>query len=336
MPDFDGGHYFFTALVPVCNKGIVQHEAAKSAPGGEADAPMRSSPIHMVREALETLPTALQSHAAEEIGIQSPFARSPYTHFARFVVLDQPFYNGRDHSDALGNAIKGALGQGVDLLDAGPVDTLACPYLLVMIDFDPIDPSGAGEPRGYFEHLWAVMAEELKAVFEYCYGFSKVTDAAGFADFLLPCQIETTMPFNDYWVGAPPLKSMSAVPLLLVLVAALALAIGVTVYEHWHWWIAPLLALPLLAAGVAIDIWLIVRRAATPFPAAPDSTLRDVLKALYLQQAFTRFAVQWQGADPPALGAAFRAFLATSRPADLAGPTQVPGVIRSHFAGPVP
>jgi hypothetical protein len=334
MPDFDGGHYFFTALVPVCNKGIVRHEAAKSAPGGEAAAPMKSSPIHMVREALETLPTALQSHAAEEIGIQSPFARSPYTHFARFVVLDQPFYNGRDHSDALGNAIKGAVGQGVDLLEAGPVDTLVCPYLLVMIDFDPIDPGGAGEPRAYFEHLWAVMPDELKAVFEYCYGFSRVKDAASFAGFILPCQIETTMPFNDYWVGAPPFKSMPALPLALIPLAGIAAGAGAAFYWHWHWWIGLLLALLLLAIGVAIDIGLIVRRAAAPLPAAPDSTLRHVLKALYLQQAFTRFAVQWQGADPAALGAAFRAFLAASKPADLAGPTQKSGVIRSHFARP--
>ena len=54
MPNLDGGHYFFTALVPICNVGIVQHEA------------MKSSPIHMVREALETLPTALQSHVTGE------------------------------------------------------------------------------------------------------------------------------------------------------------------------------------------------------------------------------------------------------------------------------
>jgi len=110
MPNLDGGHYFFTAVVPVCNRGIVEHQG------------MKSSPIHMVREALETLPTALQSRAAEEVGIQSPFARSTRTHFARFVVLDQPFYNGRDRADALLSAI-----QDTDLLKAQPHDLLACP-----------------------------------------------------------------------------------------------------------------------------------------------------------------------------------------------------------------
>ena len=105
MPSFDGGHYFFTALVPVCNRGIVEHQGF----GHEA---MRSSPIHMVREALETLPTALQSRASEEVGIQSPFARSTRTHFARLVVLDQPFYNGRDRADAIISTTASAFSRG--------------------------------------------------------------------------------------------------------------------------------------------------------------------------------------------------------------------------------
>src|ERR1700760_4527586 len=89
MPDLDGGHYFLTALLPIDNRGIVEHEGFKS------------SPVHMVREALETLPTALQSPAAEAIGVQSPSAPGPRTPLSRFVVIDQPFFNGRDPSDAV-------------------------------------------------------------------------------------------------------------------------------------------------------------------------------------------------------------------------------------------
>ena len=93
MPNIDVNTYFFTAVVPVCNEGIVDRDG------------MKSSPIHVVREVLETLPTALQSHATEEIGLNSPFARNLRTHFARIVVLDQPNFNGRDHSDALVDTI---------------------------------------------------------------------------------------------------------------------------------------------------------------------------------------------------------------------------------------
>jgi hypothetical protein len=327
MPDLDGGHYFFTALVPVCNQGIVAHAPAEGSPRRDM---MKSSPIHMVREALETLPTALQSRVAEEIGIQSPFARSARTHFARFVVIDQPFFNGRVHVDSLAHVA----GAGGDLLTAGPVDSLACPYLLVAVDFDPADPAGKGEPRAYFEHLWGLMPRELEAVFAYCYGFSKVKDAASFADFILPCQLETTMPFNDYWVGAPQLKSLSGWLLGLAPAAALLAGFAVPISRHWHWWQGLLFGLGLLALALFIDVLLILRRAAQPFAAAPGASLRHVLKALYLQQAFTRFAIARQGAEPASLGPAFRAFLDEHKPADLDGPTQKPGIIRSHFPGP--
>jgi hypothetical protein len=314
MPDLDGGHYFYTGLVPICNVGIVQHEA------------MKSSPIHMVREALETLPTALQSHAAEKIGIQSPFARSLRTHFARLVVLDQPFYNGRDHADALVSALK-----GTDLLKAEPIDELACPYVLVMIDFDPADPQGKGEPRTYFEELWRLMPEELEAVFRYAYGFSKVKDPASFADMMLDCQVETTMPFNDYWIGAPQLPSLSKALLAAVPILAIAGAAASAILSHWPWWAGILLGIALLIVAIFIDYWLVMHQGGKSFPAAPNSTLRDVLKALYLQQAFTRFAAERQGGDPATLGAAFRAFLGRHKPDDVEAPTQKPGVIRTSF-----
>jgi hypothetical protein len=318
MPNLDGGHYFFTAFVPVCNRGIVAHEK------------MKSSPIHMVREALETLPTALQSHAAEQVGIQSPFARSTRTHFARLVVLDQPFYNGRDHADALVSAIK-----GTDLLEAEPHDRLACPYLMVMIDFDPVDATGAGEPRAYFEHLWGVMEEELKAIFSYCYGFSAVKGPEGFADFILPCQIETTMPFNDYWTGAPPLASMSKLALAVPPLAGIALAVAGGVLHWWSTGMAVLLGIVFAILGLVVDYFWITARGGKSFPSS-NASLPHVLKALYLQQAFARFAAAQQGAAPAATGAAFRAFLEANRPSDLAGPTQAPGVIRSSFAGGTP
>jgi hypothetical protein len=315
MPNFDSGHYFFTAVVPVCNRGIVEHEG------------MRSSPIHMVRETLETLPTALQSRASEEVGIQSPFARSTRTHFARLVVLDQPYYNGRDHADAVLNALR-----GVDLLQAQPHDVLACPYLLVMLDFDPADASGAGEPRAYLEHLWGVMAEELKAIFVYCYGFSKVQDAASFADFLMPCQIETTMPFNDYYVGAPPLPSMSKLTLVIAPLLGIALPLIGAAMHRISWGMGVLLAIVLLILGLVFDYWLVMHKGAKPFPSS-GATLPRVLKALYLQQAFARFAGEQQHGDPAATGAAFRAFLETHRPRDLAAPTQPPGIVRTTFPG---
>ncbi|MET7243280.1 hypothetical protein ABZT49_07905 [Methylobacterium sp. EM32] len=309
MPNLDGGHYFFTAIVPIENDVIVEHEG------------LRSSPVHMVREALETLPTALQSPEAVKVGIQSPFARSLRTHFARFVVLDQPFFNGRDHSDAVADAV-----HQTDLLIPQANDVLACPYLLVMIDFDP---EGSDPARRYCEELWELMPRELEAVFRFCHGFRQVHDAKTFADFLLPCQVETTMPFNDYWIATPPLSSPSRWLVIAPPALGVALPLLAALFHLVRWPTGLILALVLGLAGVAVDYWIVMRRGARPLPAAPDATLRDVLKALYLQQAFTRFAIAQQGATLPARGAAFRQFLATHRPTDIAGPTQAPGVIGS-------
>lgn len=331
MANIDVNSYFFTAVVPVCNEGIVEHDGIKS------------SPIHVVREVLETLPTALQSHATEEIGLNSPFSRNLRTHFARFMILDQPYFNGRDRSNALLNTVN-----GTNLLAPQPVDQISCPYIVWTIDFDLPDASGAGEPRRYLEELWGQMAAELRTIFQYCYDFDKVTDARSFATYIMRCQIETTMPFHDYWYVPPKLSAISVPGLALIpgagvpaLLAALLAAIlrwtgwqwaaGFADWSGWSW--MPWLGLGLLILGLVIDYYWVLAKGRQPFPAAPGSDLRNVLKALYLQQAFTRFATAQQHRDRADWGAAFRAFLAETRPGDLDGPTQPPGVIRSKLGG---
>lgn len=316
MPNIDVNTYFFTAIVPVCNEGIVEHDGIKS------------SPIHVVREVLETLPTALQSHATEAIGLNSPFSRNLRTHFVRLVVLDQPNFNGRNPRDTLVNAVK-----GTSLLQDQPVDQLTCPYILVMIDFDLIEPGGAGEPHRYLEELWGAMAPELKSIFRYCYRFDAIGDAAGFATYMTGCQVETTMPFHDYWYVPPKLSAIPKAALIALPAAGLLLPLLAAIlgWIGWPWAIA--LAIVLLLAGLLIDYRLVMHKGNQAYTAAPGTSLRHVLKSLYLQQAFTRFAVEQQHRDPAQWGAAFRAFLDASRPADLDGPTQPPGVIRSRLPG---
>lgn len=333
MPDLDSGHYFFTALVPVWNDGIVQHVSAG------ASKPIKSSPIHMVREALETLPTALQSHAAEEIGINSPFARSHRTHFARFAIIDQPYYQGRDPENPLLEVIR-----NTNLLDPQPHDVLTCPYIVVSVDFDPSTPDARDEPRSYLEELWTLMPQELTAVFRYCYGFhadpalghAGVSDAKSFADFLLPCQLETTMSFNDYYTGPPPLKTVSLTPVFLLAAAAVLGPLAAKYVWQWSWGTTILAILALLVLVVLAAFFYVLRAGGKAFAGNPDATLPQVLKGLYLQQAFVPFAARQQGRTQEERGAAFRTFIETHRPADLTGPTQPPGVIRSAIAKVAP
>ena len=168
-------------------------------------------------------------------------------------------------------------------------------------------------------------------MFEYCYGFSADHDAAGFADFVLKGQVETTMPFNDYWTVPPPFPSLSLAQLAIAPVLGALAAIVAAAIGHWPWWAGLGLIVALAVTGVVFDYALVMWRGARPLPTAPNSTLRDVLKALYLQQAFTHFAIAQQGASPAQLRAAFAAFVAEARPDDLSGPTQPPGVVRSQF-----
>jgi hypothetical protein len=315
MPDLDGGHYFLTALLPIDNRGIVEHEGFKS------------SPVHMVREALHTLPTALHSVAAEDVGIQSPFARSLRTHLCRFVVIDQPYFNGRDPSDAVVGAITNP-----NLLEGDRPDALSCPYLLFSADFDPM----GDEPRDYLEEIWRQSHEELATVLQYCWGFEGVTDPRSFATYVIACQVETTMPFNDYWTSPPALPALEDWQLLVAPGAlAAAGAIGGLMLALEAWTIF-LLALVGLAVGVLVSYALVMHLGGKLFPAAPNSDLKSVLKALYLQQAFTRFVMAHQDDEPETLSAAFADFVACQRPDDLDGPTQPPGVIRTVFAAKAP
>jgi hypothetical protein len=64
-----------------------------------------------------------------------------------------------------------------------------------------------------------------------------------------------------------------------------------------------------------------------PFPTAPNSDLKSVLKAIYLQQRFVEFAVENQGKSADDLYRGFGGFLVQHQPTNLEGPTQKPGVI---------
>lgn len=313
MPSFDGGHYFLTALIPVRTD---LKEVRGGVPTSHADA---------LRTALTTLPTALQTPACIRMGLNSPFARNDRTHFTRLVVIEDVMYNGRDPQDALLTAIKGP-----NPVIPQPVDHLNCPFLMWSVDFDPRNAAGEGEPASYLRELWGQMEPELRAVFGNCLGFDQVADADGFARYIIRCQLETTMPFNDYWITAPPLPSLSIAVLAgPAILAAVALVVGLAGWAFgWDLgpWLAGIGAVGLVG-GLIYAYALIMRRGAQPFPAAPNSDLRSVLKALYLQRHFTDFIIDQQGKDATTLHLAFGAFLAQHRPADLAGPTQPPGVV---------
>jgi hypothetical protein len=322
MPNFDAGHYFLTVLAPV-RVDSVMHERRIY------------SHRHLLRDVLDKIPTG--ERTAASVGTASPgaFAKNNRTHFARFAVLDQTVFNGRVSSDTLLDLVLNRFrpaARRTDPLKPLWVDLLTSPFLLFAVDFDAANGSDE-ELRSYLTGLWSDMPPELKAVFEHCYGFDGVTTADQFFQYIKKCQLETTMPFNDYWSVAPALKDFSFTGYLIGMGLA-ALLVGLAAwYLLGFRTLAFILAFLPIAAGLFI-VWKSFKaKAEAPFPTspapAPGSDLPTVLKALHVQRSFTELAISVQGKTDQELYDEFGAFVTRNRPATVGTPTQPPGVIRA-------
>ena len=335
MLSFDGGHYFFSGLIPV-----------RTRPTKGED--LTTSPIHALRETLATLPTARQNAATLDSLLNSPFARCDRTHFTRLVVMDDPAFNGRQGQDAILAAI-----EKTNLLEPQSVDHFKNPYIFWAIDFDA--PDGRPQSRdAYFIRLWGLMAEELTTIFQYAVGFEQVRSGMDFARYMARCELETTMPFTDYWITSPPLPSLDTNLLLALAIVPALIGLGLGTYfclplvgGSWAGiWnhlthldltgtdgaqlLTSLLAglgtglLGLLIGAFVAYLW-VMAAGRKPFPMAPNSDLQSVLKALYLQAAFSELTIAVQGADDQTLSARFSAFLRLHQPLDPLQPRLEPG-----------
>jgi hypothetical protein len=329
MPNYDAGHYFLTVLAPVKAESILVGDQSHSHK-------------HLIKDALALLPNSELTSAALKIKpAGSPFARTTRTHFARFAVLDDVVFNGRVSGDSLVDQIR-----DINPLTPRSVDTLTTPFLIFCADFDA-DSGGDSVLRDYTGLLWDSMSTELTKVFRHCVGFDAVTTAEGFHGYIKRCQIETSLPFNDYWYPVPALSNFNITPykipaiiagiaFLLGLLGVIVGVIGTTLFGVWSsligysGWLA-LLGLLAIALLAAVGFFALLAKARQPFPKSPPpgpgSDLPTVLKALSMQRAFTAFAIANQGKDEPALHAAFGEFLARQQPNNTSEATQPPGVI---------
>jgi hypothetical protein len=217
------------------------------------------------------------------------------------------------------------------------VDHLPHPWLIFVCDFDAKNGDDS-ELESYLRGLWSVMDDTWKDLLMHCHGWDEAGGADAFIRHIKRCQVETTMPFNDYYVPMPKLESMSLTGVLAPLAIALLLFLGGLIgglLTAWFggrggvWWVAALIGLVALPVTAVLAVRRINAAAQAPLPTGHRTDLNSVTKALYLQQAFTRFAIAQQGAAPDALHAAFGEFLRTHRPDDPLGPTQPRGVVRS-------
>jgi hypothetical protein len=320
MPNFDAGHYFLTVLAPVRVDSVMHERQSRSH-------------RHLLRDLLDKIPTGERTAASVGTARPVPFAKNNRTHLARFAVLDQAVFNGRVSGDTLLdlvlNIFRSAARRTAPLKPQW-VDLLRSPFLLFAADFDAANGSD-DELRSYLTGLWNDMSRELKDIYQHCYGFDGVTTADQFFEYVKKCQLETTMPFNDYWSVDPALSDF---PLTgyLVWTGLAALLVGLA---GWYLLGSRTLAFILAILAIAAVLFLTWRsfkaRAEAPFPTspapAPGSDLPTVLKALYVQRSFTELAIRIQGKSDQELYNEFGVFIATHRPDTVGAPTQPPGVI---------
>ena len=321
---FDGGHCFLTVLLPVKTCEVVNSDG------------MRSSHVYLLREALAMMPTAHQSRPTEAVPANSPFADSARTHFARMAVIDDAIYNGPIPSDTIYKAARDLVSGTPDGAVIKPVDQLPSPYLLFSVDCDAVNE---GELQDYLCELWELAGPRLAPVLVNCCGFKEgVTSAESFATYMCERRVETTMPFNDYWTEAPALASLSFGLLAFAALAAGALWATCLYFAldqlglkpEWTaggllsgiGWVVSSIGVALYAAYL-----LIITHGRRPFAQAPNSDLKSVLKALYVQRQLIQFAVAQQKPSAPDLFDAFRAFVNRVELNNLDRPTQKPGTI---------
>jgi hypothetical protein len=336
MPTHDGGHYFLTALAPIRTDTVIDPIVGRS-----------RSHEHSLAQKLALLPTGRQTEASPADALASPFAGNTLNHFARFVIIDTPQYNGRVSGDTLIGAV-----QGVNPLVPQRVDRLSTPYLLFAAD---IDAPGDGEAAlsAYTDRLWATMGKDLHEIFGHCAGFVGVDGPEAFHGYIKKCQIETNLPFNDYWAddlkfkpSNPPIWALkpavfaAGAAMIVWLLALLADGVLVALGQHndlarlvaavTGWGVVIIVAVPLLTLLAAYGAYrLILWRGMQPFATAPGSDLPTVLKGLFIQQHFVRFAIAAQALDDTQLYARFGAFLDAVQPTS-ARPTQRPGEVRAE------
>ncbi len=358
MPNLDSGRYFLTTMFPIKNGPLINMEIGD-------DQVMPLLPVQMVRHMLSVGATAQQGPATywqyapggtkKRAEKNSHFAKNIQTHFTRFFVIDNAIYNGRNPSNVVTDKLRGLpvvgrlFGKVTNLLDPEQVDQLSNPFLVWVAEIDA--PLGREEELDqYLEDLWQQMPDKLSELFIHCHGFdAEKMNAGNFKQFVRLGQVETVMPFNDYWQTTPELDGFFATPQSLPTKIAAVFGGLTTVFALlgtlrqlylWistgsadtGWWFGFFLLSLLLTLGVTVFLAYrgIMNHGKKPFPMPLKSDLKSVLKSLYLQQELTDFAITNQGCKAQQLHDEFGKFLEQSKPESVKKPTQQPGTIRAE------
>jgi len=124
----------------------------------------------------------------------SPMTLVPQTYLCRYFVLDDVYTESLPGGSALDTL--------ADFLPAAPnwlrraamptQDRLQSRYLVFSCNLH-------GGPDGnlddYLRGMWNGIEGQIRSVWQHCYGFEQVSDAAGFAGYMKQCQLQTSLFF---------------------------------------------------------------------------------------------------------------------------------------------
>ena len=108
----------------------------------------------------------------------SPMTRVPQTYLCRYFVLDDVYTESLSGSNALPNE-----------------DHLKSKYLVFSSNFHG---GPTGDVDSYLRGMWDGIGDYVRQIWNYCYGFEQVNDAASFASYIKKCQLTASL----FFVGA--------------------------------------------------------------------------------------------------------------------------------------
>ncbi len=121
---------------------------------------------------------------------QSPMARVPNTYLCRYYILDDVYTQslpGGGIWDTVSD-IWPVLSKNSRLKALPCEEHLQSRYLVFTSNFH-------GDLDTYLQGLWLHAEQDVRSVWQYCYGFDKVTDADSFAAYAKLCQLDATLFF---------------------------------------------------------------------------------------------------------------------------------------------
>ena len=121
---------------------------------------------------------------------ESPMAMVPNTYLCRLFILDDVFSQSLSAGDFFytANSIASLLSNKARLRGLASEEHLKSKYLVFSANLH-------GDLDTWLTGMWQNANSEVKRIWEYCWGFDQVNDAAGFVSYMKKCQLETTLFF---------------------------------------------------------------------------------------------------------------------------------------------